>query len=160
MHSPIADSGLTGRKTVCDTYGGYAPVGGGSQSSKDYSKVDRSALYAARWLAKHIVASGLARKALVQLSYVIAEPRPISVTVDTLHTALTQIKDEDLSQMIAEKFPLTPRWITDKFTLDKPGENSFLYAEVAAKGQIGYAHYPWEKLDEDKWFKDLIHGEE
>jgi len=160
MHSPIADSGLTGRKTVCDTYGGYAPVGGGSQSSKDYSKVDRSALYVARWLAKHIVASGLARKALVQLSYVIAEPRPISVTVDTLHTALTQIKDEDLSQMIAEKFPLTPRWITDKFTLDKPGENSFLYAEVAAKGQIGYAHYPWEKLDEDKWFKDLIHGEE
>ncbi|MDD2452207.1 MAG: methionine adenosyltransferase, partial [Sulfurovum sp.] len=79
-HSPVADSGLTGRKVVCDTYGGYAPIGGGSQSSKDYSKVDRSALYAARWIAKHIVAAGLAEKALVQLAYVIAEPRPLSVT--------------------------------------------------------------------------------
>lgn len=154
-HSPIADSGLTGRKVVCDTYGGYAPIGGGSQSSKDYSKVDRSALYAARWLAKHIVAAGLAKKALVQLSYVIAEPRPISVTVDTEHTGLTTLKDEELSQIIAEKFLLTPRWITDKFGLDKPCKENFLYAEVAAKGQIGYAQYPWEKLDELNWFKKI-----
>lgn len=152
-HSPIADSGLTGRKVVCDTYGGYAPVGGGSQSSKDYSKVDRSALYAARWLAKHIVAAGLAKKALVQLSYVIAEPRPISVTVDTQHTALTDMKDEVLSQMIAEKFLLSPRWITDKFGLDRPSKEHFLYAEVAAKGQTGYAEYPWEALDELDWFR-------
>jgi len=152
-HSPIADSGLTGRKVVCDTYGGYAPIGGGSQSSKDYSKVDRSALYAARWLAKHIVAAGLARKALVQLSYVIAEPRPISVTVDTQHTGLAELKDEALSQMIADKFVLSPRWITDKFGLDRPSKESFLYAEVAAKGQIGYAQYPWEKLDELDWFR-------
>ncbi|WP_295422023.1 methionine adenosyltransferase [Sulfurovum sp.] len=154
-HSPIADSGLTGRKVVCDTYGGYAPIGGGSQSSKDYSKVDRSALYAARWLAKHIVAAGLAKKALVQLSYVIAEPRPISVTVDTQHTSLTAIKDEALSQMIAEKFLLSPRWITDKFGLDRPSKEHFLYAEVAAKGQIGYAEYPWEALDELEWFRGL-----
>jgi len=152
-HSPIADSGLTGRKVVCDTYGGYAPIGGGAQSSKDYSKVDRSALYAARWLAKHIVAAGLAKKALVQLSYVIAEPRPISVTVDTQHTGLTDMKDETLSQMIAEKFPLSPRWITDKFGLDKPSKEHFLYAEIAAKGQIGYPEYPWEKLDELDWFR-------
>lgn len=155
-HSPIADSGLTGRKVVCDTYGGYAPIGGGSQSSKDYSKVDRSALYAARWLAKHIVAAGLAKKALVQLSYVIAEPRPISVTVNTEHTALTDLKDEELSRMIAEKFSLTPRWITDKFGLDRPYKEHFLYAEVAAKGQIGYAEYPWEKLDELDWFRCLM----
>ena len=154
-HSPIADSGLTGRKVVCDTYGGYAPIGGGSQSSKDYSKVDRSGLYAARWLAKHIVAAGLAKKALVQLSYVIAEPRPISVTVDTEHTGLTTLKDEELSQMIAEKFSLTPRWITDKFRLDRPSKENFLYAEVAAKGQIGYEEYPWEELDGLKWFRSL-----
>ena len=154
-HSPIADSGLTGRKVVCDTYGGYAPIGGGAQSSKDYSKVDRSALYAARWLAKHIVAAGLAKKALVQLSYVIAEPRPISVTVDTQHTGLTDMKDEVLSQLIAEKFLLSPRWITDKFGLDKPSEEHFLYAEVAAKGQIGYPDYPWEKLDGLDWFRYL-----
>ncbi|RRS31712.1 MAG: S-adenosylmethionine synthetase [Epsilonproteobacteria bacterium (ex Lamellibrachia satsuma)] len=154
-HSPIADSGLTGRKVVCDTYGGYAPIGGGSQSSKDYSKVDRSALYAARWLAKHIVAAGLAKKALVQLSYVIAEPRPISVTVDTQHTSLIKLKDEKLSQMIADKFLLSPRWITDKFGLDQPSKESFLYAEVAAKGQIGYEEYPWEELDGLKWFRSL-----
>ena len=154
-HSPIADSGLTGRKVVCDTYGGYAPIGGGSQSSKDYTKVDRTALYAARWLAKHIVAAGLAKKALMQLSYVIAEPRPASVTVDTQHTGLTDLKDEELSQIIADKFPLTPRWITQKFGLDRPSEESFLYADIAAKGQIGYAEYPWEELDELAWFRGL-----
>jgi S-adenosylmethionine synthetase len=155
QHSPIADSGLTGRKVVCDTYGGYAPIGGGSQSSKDYTKVDRTALYAARWLAKHIVAAGLAKKALIQISYVIAETRPSSVTVDTLHTGLTKIKDEELSQILTDKFPLTPRWITEKFGLDRPSEESFLYADIAAKGQIGYAEYPWEKLDELAWFKSL-----
>ena len=154
-HSPLADSGLTGRKVVRDTYGGYAPVGGGSQSSKDYTKVDRSALYAARWLAKHIVAAGLAQKALVQLSYVIAEPRPISVTVDTQHTALSHMKDELLSQKIAEHFALTPKWITEKFGLDHPATEHFLYAKVAAKGQVGYKEYPWEKLDELIWFEKL-----
>jgi len=135
QHSPIADSGLTGRKVVCDTYGGYAPIGGGSQSSKDYTKVDRTALYAARWLAKHIVAAGLAKKALVQLSYVIAEPSPSSVTVDTQHTGLCKFKDEELSELIAERFSLTPRWITEKFGLDRPSENRFLYAKIAAKLQ-------------------------
>ena len=155
QHSPIADSGLTGRKVVCDTYGGYAPIGGGSQSSKDYTKVDRTALYAARWLAKHIVAAGLAKKALVQLSYVIAEPSPSSVTVDTQHTGLCKFKDEELSELIAERFSLTPRWITEKFGLDRPSENRFLYAKIAAKGQVGYEEYPWEVLDELEWFKSL-----
>jgi len=154
-HSPVADSGLTGRKVVCDTYGGYAPIGGGSQSSKDYTKVDRTALYVARWLAKHIVAAGLAKKALIQLSYVIAESRPSSITVDTLHTGLTGMKDEELSQIIADKFPLTPRWITQKFGLDRPSKERFLYADIAAKGQIGYAEYPWEALDELSWFSGL-----
>ena len=112
-------------------------------------------MYAARWLAKHIVAAGLAKKALVQLSYVIAEPRPSSVTVDTQHTALTGMKDEELSQIIAERFLLTPRWITQKFGLDRPCEERFLYADIAAKGQIGYAEYPWESLDELVWFSSL-----
>jgi len=155
QHSPIADSGLTGRKVVCDTYGGYAPIGGGSQSSKDYSKVDRTALYAARWLAKHIVAAGLAKKALVQISYVIAETKPSSVTVDTQHTGLTKLKDEELSKIIADRFSLSPRWITEKFGLDRPSKERFLYADIAAKGQIGYPEYPWETLDELEWFKGL-----
>jgi S-adenosylmethionine synthetase len=155
QHSPIADSGLTGRKVVCDTYGGYAPIGGGSQSSKDYSKVDRTALYAARWLAKHIVAAGLAKKALVQISYVIAETKPSSVTVDTQHTSLTKLKDEELSKIIADRFSLSPRWITEKFGLDRPNEERFLFADIAAKGQIGYPEYPWEVLDELVWFKNL-----
>jgi S-adenosylmethionine synthetase len=140
---------------VCDTYGGYAPIGGGSQSSKDYSKVDRSALYASRWIAKHIVAAGLAEKALVQLAYVIAEPRPLSVTVDTQHTALTKISDEVLSEKIAAAFPLTPKWITEKFGLDRPGKAHFLYADIAAKGQVGYEEYPWEQLDALEWFEGL-----
>ena len=117
--------------------------------------MDRTALYAARWLAKHIVAAGVAKKALVQLSYVIAETRPSSVTVDTQQTGLTKLKDEELSQIIADKFPLTPRWITEKFGLDRPGKERFLYADIAAKGQIGYAAYPWEALDELDWFRSL-----
>lgn len=155
VHSPIADSGLTGRKVVCDTYGGYAPVGGGSQSSKDYSKVDRSGLYAARWIAKHIVTAKLAQKVLVQLAYVIAEPRPLSVTVDTQHTSLSDMSDEVLSEKISAEFPLTPRWITEKFRLDRPGREHFLYADIAAKGQIGYEEYPWEQLDAMEWFEGL-----
>jgi S-adenosylmethionine synthetase len=154
-HSFIADSGLSGRKVVCDTYGGYAPVGGGSQSSKDYTKVDRSGLYAARWLAKHIVAAGLAGRAQVQIAYVIGRPRPISVTVDTLGTSLSPIGDELLSEAIAAHFPLTPAWITQKFSLDRPSAETFLYADVAAKGQVGVAGYPWEELDGLEWFRSL-----
>lgn len=152
-HSFIADSGLTGRKVVCDTYGGYAPIGGGSQSSKDYTKVDRSGLYAARWIAKHIVASGLARKALVEIAYVIGRARPISLTVDTLGTSLSD--DELLAEKISEAFPLTPAWITEKFSLAHPCEETFLYAGVAAKGQVGYPEYPWEQLDTLGWFQSL-----
>ena len=154
-HSPLADSGTTGRKTVVDTYGAYAPIGGGAQSSKDYTKVDRSGLYAARWLAKHIVAAGLAKKAIVELAYVIGHAKPVNVTVDTMGTALKPFEDEDLSQKIAEKFPLTPGWITEKFGLDKPSEQRFLYADIAARGQVGYPDYPWERLDELEWFGAL-----
>lgn len=146
-HSALHDSGLTGRKLIVDSFGGYAPIGGGAQSSKDYTKVDRSGLYAARWLAKHIVAAGLAKKALVQLSYAIGVAKPTSVTVDTMGSNLQSVTDELLSEQIAAKFSLTPRWITEKFGLDKPSAETFLYADVAARGQVGQSDYPWEKLD-------------
>lgn len=152
-HSPLHDSGLTGRKLIVDSFGGYAPIGGGAQSSKDYTKVDRSGLYAGRWIAKNIVAAGLAKKAIVQLSYAIGVAKPVSVTVDTMGTG--KIDDEKLSEFVLETFALTPRWITEKFSLDKPSEETFLYADVAARGQVGQSDYPWEKLDALKTFKKL-----
>merc|ERR1711916_166548 len=129
------------------SFGGYAPIGGGAQSSKDYTKVDRSGLYAARWLAKHIVAAGLASKANVQISYAIGVAKPTSVAVDTMGT-YTKLDDDALSAFVMENFSLTPRWITEKFNLDKPSEETFLYADVASRGQVGQSDYPWEKLDE------------
>jgi S-adenosylmethionine synthetase len=154
-HSALHDSGLTGRKLIVDSFGGYAPIGGGAQSSKDYTKVDRSGLYAARWLAKHIVAAGLAKKALVQISYAIGVAKPTSVTIDTMGTNISSVNDEMLSTNIAEQFSLTPRWITQKFGLDKPSAETFLYADVAARGQVGQSDYPWEKLDAMDLFQSL-----
>ena len=154
-HSSLHDSGLTGRKLIVDSFGGYAPIGGGAQSSKDYTKVDRSGLYAARWIAKHIVAAGLARKALVQLSYAIGVAEPTSVSVDMMGTNLTGIDDEKLSALVTERYALTPRWITEKFHLDKPSDSTFHYADVAARGQVGLPDYPWEKLDDLAWFESL-----
>jgi len=146
-HSPLHDSGLTGRKLIVDTFGGYSPIGGGAQSSKDYTKVDRSGLYAARWIAKHIVAAGLAKKCAVQLSYAIGVAKPTSVSVDTYGTEIDGVNDDMLSTFVAENFSLTPNWITKKFGLDKPSAETFLYADVAARGQVGQSDYPWEKLD-------------
>ncbi len=154
-HSSLHDSGLTGRKLIVDSFGGYAPIGGGAQSSKDYTKVDRSGLYAARWIAKHIVASGLAKKAIVQISYAIGVARPTSVSVDTMGS-YTRFDDDKLSQFVMDTFPLTPRWITQKFALDKPSEKTFLYADVASRGQVGQSDYPWEKLDELEKFENLV----
>lgn len=152
-HSPLHDSGLTGRKLIVDSFGGYAPIGGGAQSSKDYTKVDRSGLYAGRWLAKNIVAAGISKKAIVQLSYAIGVAKPVSVTVDTMGTGC--IDDGKLSDFVLENFPLTPRWITERFSLDKPSEETFLYADVTARGQVGQSDYPWEKLDVVDMFKTL-----
>jgi len=153
-HSPLHDSGLTGRKLIVDTFGGYAPIGGGAQSSKDYTKVDRSGLYACRWIAKHIVASGLAKKAIVQISYAIGVARPTSVSIDTQGTAIA-CDDDTLSTAITEEFSLSPRWITDMFGLDKPSKETFLYADVAARGQVGQEDYPWEQLTHLEWFRTL-----
>ncbi len=153
-HSPLYDSGLTGRKLIVDSFGGYSPIGGGAQSSKDYTKVDRSGLYAGRWIAKHIVASGLAKKCSVQLSYAIGVVKPVSISVDTLGT-YTSVNDDVLSKFVLETFSLTPRWIIEKFGLDKPGSDTFLYADVAARGQVGQSDYPWEKLDSLEIFEAL-----
>lgn len=154
-HSSLHDSGLTGRKLIVDSFGGYAPIGGGAQSSKDYTKVDRSGLYAARYIAKHIVAAGLAKKALVQISYAIGVARPTSVAVDTYGTVISGLDDDKLSTFVQESFPLTPNWITRKFNLDHPSKETFLYADVAARGQVGQSDYPWEKLDELEKFEAL-----
>ena len=155
-HSSLHDSGLTGRKLIVDSFGGYAPIGGGAQSSKDYTKVDRSGLYAARYIAKNIVAAGLAKKCIVQLSYAIGVAKPTSVSVDTMGTQVSGLNDDILSDFVMREFPLTPKWITQKFGLDKPNKDTFLYAKVAAKGQVGSAKYPWEKLDSVELFKTLI----
>jgi len=145
-HSPLHDSGLTGRKLIVDTFGGYSPIGGGAQSSKDYTKVDRSGLYAARYIAKNIVAAGLATKCVVQISYAIGVAKPTSVAVDTYGTH-TKYNDDELSNKVMELFPLTPKWITEKFGLNIPSKETFTYADVAARGQVGQPDYPWEKLD-------------
>ena len=154
-HSPLHDSGLTGRKLIVDSFGGYAPIGGGAQSSKDYTKVDRSGLYAGRWIAKHIVAAGFAKKCSVQLSYAIGVARPTSVSVDTYGTVIDGLDDDKLSTFISDSFSLTPNWITKKFGLDKPSAETFLYADVAARGQVGQSDYPWEKLDAMDVFEKL-----
>jgi len=151
----LHDSGLTGRKLIVDSFGGYAPIGGGAQSSKDYTKVDRSGLYAGRWLAKHIVACGFAKKCSVQLSYAIGVAKPTSVSVDTYGTVKDGLDDDMLSVFVTENFALTPDWITKKFGLDKPSEETFLYADVAARGQVGQSDYPWEKLDAMEVFEKL-----
>ena len=153
-HSSLHDSGLTGRKLIVDSFGGYSPIGGGAQSSKDYTKVDRSGLYAARWIAKNIVAAGLAKKAIVQISYAIGVARPTSVSVDTMGT-FTKFNDDELSQLVMKEYSLTPKWITEKFALDKPSEQTFLYADVASRGQVGQSDYPWEKLEEVEKLKSL-----
>lgn len=154
-HSSLHDSGLTGRKLIVDSFGGYAPIGGGAQSSKDYTKVDRSGLYAGRWIAKNIVAAGLAKKCSVQLSYAIGVAKPVSVSVDTFGT-YTHVDDNTLSTFVMENFSLTPRWITKKFSLDTPSPETFLYADVAARGQVGQSDYPWEKLDAIGAFQGLL----
>jgi S-adenosylmethionine synthetase len=155
-HSSLHDSGLTGRKLIVDSFGGYSPIGGGAQSSKDYTKVDRSALYAARWIAKNIVASGAAAKCIVQISYAIGVAHPISVCVDTMGTFNAHVNDDILSDFVLKSFPLTPKWITKQFALDKPSKETFLYADVAARGQVGQDDYPWERLDIVELFKELL----
>ena len=139
---PQGDSGLTGRKIIVDTYGGYARHGGGAFSGKDPTKVDRSAAYAARYVAKNIVAAGLATKCEVELAYAIGVEQPVSVFVDTFGTG--RIADTDISAIVNDLFDLSPAGIIKTLDLRRP-----IYRQVAALGHIGRTDIdlPWEKTD-------------
>ena len=139
---PQGDSGLTGRKIIVDTYGGSAPHGGGCFSGKDPTKVDRSAAYAARWVAKNIVAAGLARKCQVQLAYAIGVAQPVSVLVDTFGTGM--VGDEKLEEAVKKVFDLRPTAIIRDLDLRKP-----IYRQLAAYGHMGREDLgvSWEKTD-------------
>ena len=139
---PQGDAGLTGRKIIVDTYGGYAPHGGGAFSGKDPTKVDRSAAYMARYVAKNIVAAGLADKCQVQLAYAIGVAQPVSVLIETQGTG--RISDAALSKLVRDNFDLTPKGIIESLNLRRP-----IYKATAAYGHFGRVEdsFSWEKTD-------------
>ncbi|MBS5506907.1 methionine adenosyltransferase [Clostridium sp. DFI.5.61] len=148
---PQGDSGLTGRKIIVDTYGGSAPHGGGAFSGKDPTKVDRSAAYAARWVAKNVVAAGLARRCQVQLAYAIGVARPVSVRVDTFGTGT--VPDEQLSDAVEQVFDLRPAAIIRDLGLRRP-----IYRQLAAYGHFGRddLDLSWEKTDRAESLKAAL----
>jgi S-adenosylmethionine synthetase len=148
---PNGDSGLTGRKIIVDTYGGYARHGGGAFSGKDCTKVDRSAAYAARYVAKNIVAAGIAEKCEIQLSYAIGVAYPTSIMVDTFGTG--KISDEKLVDIIRENFDLRPAGIIKMLDLRRP-----IYRQTAAYGHFGRTDVdlPWEKTDKADLLKKYL----
>jgi len=148
---PVSDTGMTGRKTVVDSYGGGIPVGGGSYSGKDPTKVDRSAAYMARYIAKNIVASGLAKKCLVRLSYVIGGPKPTEFGIDTFGTG--KVSEEKLLEIIPKIFDLTPGGIVKQLNLLRP-----IYRKTACFGHFGReeSEFTWEKKDKVKEILKLI----
>jgi S-adenosylmethionine synthetase len=143
---PHGDTGLTGRKIIVDTYGGRAPHGGGAFSGKDPSKVDRSAAYAARHVAKNIVAAKLAHECTVQLAYAIGIAEPVSINVDTHGTG--KLPDSELEEIIRKNVDLTPRGIISRLDLKRP-----IYQATAAYGHFGREGFSWEKLDLVEDFK-------
>ncbi|VUX17871.1 methionine adenosyltransferase [Dorea formicigenerans] len=148
---PHGDSGLTGRKIIVDTYGGMARHGGGAFSGKDCTKVDRSAAYAARYVAKNIVAAGIAKKCEIQLSYAIGVAHPTSIMVDTVGTG--KISDEKLVEIIRENFDLRPAGIIQMLNLRRP-----IYKQTAAYGHFGRTDVdlPWEKIDKAELLKSYL----
>jgi S-adenosylmethionine synthetase len=148
---PASDTGLSGRKIVVDNYGADCPIGGGSFSGKDPSKVDRSAAYAARHIAKNIVAANLAHECRVQLSYAIGVVEPVSVRVESFDTS--KISDEDLTCMVKELVDLTPKGIIDRLNLTDP-----VYSKIASGGHFGRNEFAWEKLDLVNKFKEYTEG--
>ena len=148
---PNGDSGLTGRKLIVDTYGGYARHGGGAFSGKDPTKVDRSAAYASRWVAKNVVAAGLAKKCEVQLAYAIGVAHPVSIMVDTFGTAT--VDEDKIEQAIEKEFDLRPHAIIKQLDLRKP-----IYKNLAAYGHMGREDLgvSWEKLDKVEELKAAI----
>ena len=150
---PHGDTGLTGRKIIVDTYGGYFRHGGGAFSGKDPSKVDRSAAYAARWVAKNIVAAELADKCEIQLSYAIGVPYPVSIKVDTFGTS--KVDEDKISEAVSKVFDLSPRGIEKALELR---EGKFKYQDLAAFGHIGRTDIdtPWERLNKIDELKKAI----
>ena len=148
---PQGDSGLTGRKIIVDTYGGMARHGGGAFSGKDATKVDRSAAYAARYVAKNVVAAGLARKCEIQLAYAIGVARPVSISVNTFGTAA--IPEEKIVELIEKNFSLTPAGIIRSLNLRRP-----IYRQTAAYGHFGRTDVdlPWERLDKVEVLKKAL----
>lgn len=148
---PHGDSGLTGRKIIVDTYGGMARHGGGAFSGKDCTKVDRSAAYAARYVAKNIVAAGIAKKCEIQLSYAIGVAHPTSIMVDTFGTG--KLSDEKLVEIIRENFNLRPAGIIQMLNLRRP-----IYKQTAAYGHFGRTDVdlPWEKTDKAELLKSYL----
>jgi len=147
---PFGDAGLTGRKIIVDTYGGMGRHGGGAFSGKDPSKVDRSAAYYARYVAKNVVASGVARRCEVQVAYAIGVAKPVGVHVNTFGTG--RVDDEALGEYIAQSFDMRPRAIIEQLDLLRP-----IYRETAAYGHFGRKTFPWEKTNRAKQIaKDLL----
>jgi len=146
---PAADAGLTGRKLMVDTYGGMGRHGGGAFSGKDPSKVDRSAAYAARYVAKNLVAAGLARRCEVQLAYAIGVPHPVSIKVDTFGTG--RVEGLSLVRAVQKVFDLSPRGITDMLDLLRP-----IYSATASGGHFGRSIFPWEQTDRTHLLKEAI----
>ncbi|NQZ65824.1 MAG: methionine adenosyltransferase [Mycoplasmatales bacterium] len=142
---PIGDAGLTGRKIIVDTYGGMGRHGGGAFSGKDYTKVDRSGAYAARWIAKHIVSAKLAKRAEVQLSYGIGIAKPISIAIETFKT--NQVSEEKIQKIVEELFDLSVDGIIKSLNLKKP-----IYKQISVFGHFGRndLDLPWEKIDKEK----------
>ena len=137
---PHGDTGLTGRKIIVDTYGGAVPHGGGAFSGKDPTKVDRSAAYYARYIAKNLVAAGLAGRALVEIAYAIGRAHPVSLRVDTSGSG--QLSDDRLAALVAEVFDARPQAIIEQLDLQRP-----IYASTAAYGHFGRPEFPWEQTD-------------
>ena len=146
---PHGDSGLTGRKIIVDTYGGWAPHGGGAFSGKDPSKVDRSATYAARHIAKNVIGAKLAKECIVQLAYAIGVAEPVSVFVDTKSTGV--IPDTEISAMIVKEVDLTPKGIIDRLKLRNP-----IYQSTSSYGHFGRKEFSWEALDLVKKFQKYM----
>jgi hypothetical protein len=148
---PQGDAGLTGRKIIVDTYGGMARHGGGAFSGKDPTKVDRSAAYAARYVAKNIVAAGLADKCEIQLAYAIGVAQPVSILVDTFGTG--KLPEEDIVALIEKNFELRPAGIIDMLNLKQP-----IYKKTAAYGHFGRTdiEFPWEKIDKVEVLKNIL----
>ncbi len=148
---PAGDSGLTGRKIIVDTYGGYARHGGGAFSGKDPTKVDRSAAYAARYIAKNVVAAGLADKCEVEIAYAIGVAKPLSVMIDTFGTG--KLSEEKISELVTQCIDLRPSAIIERFKLRRP-----IYSGLAAYGHMGREdlNAPWEQLDMSEQLKKLF----